>query len=249
MDLHDRYLQQASWTRDLRSYLFDRLDWHSAHRLLEVGCGTGAILRDLQTPTPDRSPGVPALFGVDRAATALNDCRLHARRAQLVRADALALPFPDRSFDITCCHFLLLWVNEPIAALREMKRVTVGHVLALAEPDYSRRRDAPSELVELGRLQTEALRRQGADVSIGARLATLFERAGLRIRETGAIKPWNSQPAPASRMRAEWDMLESDLRDIVSSEELDRYRQLDDAARRQGVRQLQVPTYFAWGQV
>ena len=30
MSLHARYLQQAAWTRDLRAYLFDRVEWRSA---------------------------------------------------------------------------------------------------------------------------------------------------------------------------------------------------------------------------
>ena len=50
-------------------------------------------------------------------------------------------------------------------------------------------------------------------------------------------------------MQAEWDTLEADLGDIVSFEEMDRFRQLDAHAREQGIRQLYVPTYFAWGQV
>jgi SAM-dependent methyltransferase len=249
MSLHDRYLQQAAWTRDLRHYLFDRADWRLADRLLEVGCGTGAILYDLEAPITCPHSEAPALFGVDLSRAALMESRRGGGRPKLVQADALALPFRDGTFDITYCHFLLLWVEEPLAALREMARITRGHVLALAEPDYSRRVDAPAELIELGRLQTEALRRQGADVKIGSRLAELFDRAGLQVRETGVIEPWDSQRDPASRMQAEWDMLEGDLGDTLSVEELGRFRQLDARARERGIRQLYVPTFFAWGQV
>jgi SAM-dependent methyltransferase len=248
MSLHDRYLQQAAWTRDLRQYLFERLDWRSTHRLLEVGCGTGAIFGDLEAPA-GLSPNSPALFGVDLSWEALRECRLHSRHAQLIQADALALPFPDQTFDLTYCHFLLLWVDDPLAALREMRRVTSGHVLALAEPDYSNRVDAPSQLIELGRLQTEALRQQGAEVSIGSRLAGLFEHAGLQVRETGIIESWNDQHLSPSDMQAEWDLLATDVAHILSPEELERFRQLDADARSRHVRRLYVPTHFAWGQV
>jgi SAM-dependent methyltransferase len=249
MSLHDRYVHQASWTRDLRAYLFDRVGHGSARRLLEVGCGTGAVLQQLETRAAGAAAIHQALFGLDLARAPLTQCRRHASRVHLAQADALALPFSDRAFDIAYCHFVLLWVDDPLAALREMKRVTSGHVLALAEPDYSHRVDAPSELMELGRLQTEALRRQGADVTIGSRLAELFDRAGLKIRETGPIEPWGGQRVSTSCMQAEWDMLEADLADTLSSQALERYRQLDAEARGRGARELCVPTYFAWGQV
>ena len=249
MNLHDRYLQQASWTRDLRAYLFAHAKWRSARRLLEVGCGTGAILRDLELASAGRKPGSAALFGLDNARVPLRECRRHAGRVHLAQADALALPFPDQAFDITYCHFLLLWVDDPVAALREMRRVTSGHVLALAEPDYSHRVDTPSEFIELGRLQTETLHQQGADVSLGSRLARLFEHAGLQIRETGVIEPWDGRSDSASHLQAEWDMLEADVGHLLSAEELQRYRQLDADARKRNIRQLYVPTYFAWGQV
>ena len=42
MDWHKRYTQQATWTRDLRSYLFEKAGLANARRVLEVGCGTGA---------------------------------------------------------------------------------------------------------------------------------------------------------------------------------------------------------------
>jgi hypothetical protein len=46
MDWHSRYLQQAGWTSKLRGYLFQRAGVDKASRVLEVGCGTGAVLKD-----------------------------------------------------------------------------------------------------------------------------------------------------------------------------------------------------------
>jgi ubiquinone/menaquinone biosynthesis C-methylase UbiE len=44
MNWHNRFLQQAGWTRDLRTYLFAQAGIERARRVLEVGCGTGAVL-------------------------------------------------------------------------------------------------------------------------------------------------------------------------------------------------------------
>ncbi|NTW13004.1 MAG: hypothetical protein HGA30_06805, partial [Anaerolineales bacterium] len=47
MNWHTRYSQQAKWTRDLRDYIFGKIKLDNAHHVLEVGCGTGAILSEL----------------------------------------------------------------------------------------------------------------------------------------------------------------------------------------------------------
>ncbi len=180
---------------------------------------------------------------------ALAQCRVNAPSAILARADALALPYPDAVFDITYCHFLLLWVKDPLRVLREMKRVTHGHVLALAEPDYSGRIDQPDELAPLGQLQTQALRDQGADVSLGSRLPDLFAAAGIRMREAGVIRPWPQAGGVPADLEAEWNTLQQDVGNRLSQVDLQRYRRLDERARAAGERLLYVPTYFAWGQV
>ncbi len=243
MNWHERYLQQAAWTRELRHYLFQRAGLAQAMRVLEVGCGTGAVLADIVTPA--------SLHGLDLALGSLEEARLHAPAAHLTRADALALPYQDGVFDITCCHFLLLWVSDPLQALSEMKRATRqgGYVLALAEPDYTARIDKPAELAVLGRWQTEALRLQGADPGLGARLADLFFRAGLRILETGSLQGRDRAALSLEEPEKEWAVLEADLGGWVPPLEIERMKILDQQAWRRGERILHVPTYFACGQV
>ena len=240
---HHRYRQQAAWTSDLRDYLFDKTNLFEACRILEVGCGTGAILSTLKTPA--------ALHGLDLDATALNEAHLHTPTTFLTRGDALALPYSNQSFDITYCHFFLLWVNDPLRALLEMKRVTKpnSYVLAIAEPDYTARSDQPSELAALGRLQNDSLQRQGADISIGARLADLFFQAGIQSIETGAIQSRGKDAISLEEWQNEWAVIASDLAESVPKKEIVRLKKLDEEAWRHGTRVLNVPTYFAWGQV
>jgi SAM-dependent methyltransferase len=240
MDWHRRFLQQAKWTRDLRAYLFKQAGLNRDSRVLEVGCGTGAILSELATHV--------WLHGLDIDFAALVQCHVHAPSTSLVQGDALQLPYSDRAFDIVYCHFLLLWVGDPLRALLEMKRVAKAgaHILAFAEPDYTARVDEPPELAPLGQRQAESLRRQGADPGLGARLADLFLRAGIELIETGTLQSAESDASPED-WEIEWAVIESDLAGFIPGEDIHKMRRLDQRARARGERVLYVPTYFAWG--
>ena len=240
MDWHTRYAQQAKWTHDLRVYIFKKVKLDDANRVLEVGCGTGAILSEFPSHIP--------LHGLDLDPAALAECRVHAPTASLVHGNALSLPYPNGSFEIVYCHFLLLWVRDPLQALLEMRRVAKsgGHIIAFAEPDYSHRIDKPNGLVQLGKWQTESLIKQGANPSLGARLAELFFQAGIKINEAGTIQGGENDASP-DEWEIEWAVIESDLAGSVSGENIQKMKTLDQQARARGERVCHVPTYFAWG--
>lgn len=237
MNWHSRYLQQASWTHDLRVYVFEQAGLADAQRVLEVGCGTGAVLRDLMTSA--------SLHGLDLVPASLAESRIHAPAVSLTCGDAHSLPYPDKSFDIAYCHFLLLWVNDPLLVVREMARVS-RTVLALAEPDYGQRVDEPPELATLGKWQTEALKRQGANPFFGARLAETFFQAGIKIVETGPIQS-QAVMRTSEDWENEWMVIQSDLEGIAPDGEIQKMKDIDEAARRRSERTLQIPTFFAWG--
>ena len=237
MNWHSRYLQQAAWTHDLRVYLFEQAGLANAQHVLEVGCGTGAVLRDLTTPA--------SAHGLDLEPASLAECRIHTPSASLTRGDGHFLPYPDKYFDIAYCHFLLLWVNDPLQVVREMARVS-RCVLALAEPNYCQREDKPDELATLGNWQTESLRRQGANPCFGAQLAETFYQAGIHLIETGPIQGQEVMRT-SEDWENEWRVIQSDLKGIAPSEEIQKMKSLDETARRRGERTLHVPTYFAWG--
>jgi SAM-dependent methyltransferase len=244
MNWHDRYLRQATWTRTLRSYLLDRSGFATARRVLEVGCGTGAVLAHL----PEASASV---YGLEIDRETIGQCREHAEAALLTCGDALAIPYASASFDVTFCHFLLLWIRDPLSALQEMKRVTApsGYVIAFAEPDYGARVDRPAELAWLGQRQNEALARQGAALRRGAELGRLFRQADIRILETGPIGPPEPGRLTAAEWESEWQVLQADLAGDISARDLQRLRELDRKAVLLGQHLLNVPTFFAWGQV
>jgi ubiquinone/menaquinone biosynthesis C-methylase UbiE len=243
MDWHARYTQQAGWTAQMRAYLFEQAGVKQARRLLEVGCGTGAVLADFA-----RRDG---LHGLDIDPNALSQSSRNVPGAALTCADGARLPYRAGAFDAVFCHFTLLWMHNPLEAVREMRRVTCtgGAVLALAEPDYGGRVDYPPELAELGGWQGTALKQQGADPGMGRKLAQVFSQAGLRRVAGGVIGgQWQGAP-PRSERDLEWQTLQYDLAGQVSVAQLEKMRALEESAWAEGSRVLFVPTFYAWGVV
>jgi ubiquinone/menaquinone biosynthesis C-methylase UbiE len=96
-----------------------RLALQPGERLLDLGCGTGALLRELAVRgAPDRLSGVdlsPAMVALARA-------RLPAA-VRLAVADAAALPFPAGSFDVVVSSSSFHFWPRPDRVLGELRRI------------------------------------------------------------------------------------------------------------------------------
>ena len=241
MDWHARYTQQAGWTAQTRRYLYEKAGLAKTTRVLEPGCGTGAVLADCPAG---------ALHGLDWDAQHLQVAQHTVPRARLVRANAVALPYASASLDACQTHYFLLWVDAA-RVMAEMRRVTRpgGVILALAEPDYGARIDCPAELAELGRLQGSALESQGADPRMGRKLASLFTAAGLQQVATGVMGGEWSARQLEDGWDLEWAALEADLAGSLPPKRLVELRRIDAAAWQHGERILFVPTFYAIGWV
>jgi SAM-dependent methyltransferase len=234
-----QFARQAGWTRATRAHLYRRANLLRAKRVLDVGSGTGAVTEDVAARTK------ADVVGVDLDPAMVAFARQRGGRAEYAPGDAHDLSFDDGEFDITLCHFLLLWCRDPARAAQEMVRVTRsgGAILVCAEPDYGGRIDHPD--LPLGHWQRQALRSEGADPCLGRRLRGLFSLPGVRRAEVGAIPGLWDVATLRAEFDAEWGLWERTLAGSVPAAELARVKTLDLEAIESGQRLAFMPVFYA----
>jgi len=242
-DWHNRFLRQSLWTTAIRNYVFKNTNLAPESRILEVGCGTGAVL--------SQNAKEFHAFGVDINLEYLNFAHKHFNSLHISQGDGHSLPYSVDVFDLVFCHYLLLWVEKPIKILQEFKRVckTGAKIIVFAEPDYGGRIDAPSELEDLGHAQTESLQSQGANPFIGRNLLQLAHSTGLKVLEFGVLGSQSTTEIDYAFLESEWEMLLHDLSGHIDQSELNRYYLLDRKAWEDGTRVLFIPTFYLHAEV
>jgi len=204
-------------------------------RLLEVGCGVGAVLAVLG----QEFPGV-RLFGIDINQAQLEIAREHLARAgveaTLRQSDALTLPFEDEFFD----HVWMMWLLEHIpsapAALREARRVLApGGAITAIEVDYSTCHAEPSTpaIEALFRAMVAGMAASGWS-DAGTRLPGWLHEAGFRDIDEGE-RPflWQGEDLSSQAGYAA-DVIESAfdaLAQVADTGENELRRGLDDLRR------------------
>src|SRR5688500_13037723 len=87
-----------------------------ADRVLDLGCGTGIVARLLR----ERLGGAARIIGLDVSAPMIAKARSIAPEIDWREANAMALPFEDRSIDLVLSQQMLQFVPDRAAALREI---------------------------------------------------------------------------------------------------------------------------------
>ena len=133
---YDRYARLLSLGQDprWRRFLVARLELQPDARVLDVATGTGAVAVELV-----RQHGC-SVVGVDRSTEMLAVARARiaaqglGSTIELHEARAEALPFAEGSFDALTVTYLLRYVDDPAATLRELARVVrPGGTVAMLE--------------------------------------------------------------------------------------------------------------------
>ncbi|OJJ47339.1 hypothetical protein ASPZODRAFT_96289 [Penicilliopsis zonata CBS 506.65] len=179
---HPSVLRAHTWRTARNSVAFVLPHVQPAMRILDLGCGPGSITVDLAAYVPSgHITGVDAVGSVLEQARALAQSR-GVRNITFTTGDANALPFADGAFDLVLVHQMLQHVADPVAILREMKRVTQrGGLVAVREADFGgfifHPRSAP--LDRWMELYAAVARRNGGEPHAGRRLHVWARQAGL----------------------------------------------------------------------
>ncbi len=191
-----RLEKQALFTA---SHSLPRFDAAPGMRVLDLATGVGAMAGQLLR----RYPGIQ-LVGVDLLERQLAEARRLHPEATYVQADAAHLPFPDASFERVHCSWLLEHVHEPVAVLREVRRVlTPGGVCHFIEVDNATLRTHPPcpEVQAMLAAQNRAQRAGGGDPFIGPKLAGYLGEAGFARVDIGPAPVHADASDPAGLRR------------------------------------------------
>lgn len=152
--------------------------------VLDVACGTGVVAKAVA----DRLAGDGQVIGLDLNPAMLAVAARTRPGIEWRQGDAERLPFPDEAFDVVTCQAALMFFPSPVAALREMARVTrpLGAVVVLV-PGRFESSDAYVRLAEVCATHVpgsgDLIRAYFAHGDIDA-LTALFVAAGLRVEVT-----------------------------------------------------------------
>jgi SAM-dependent methyltransferase len=132
------------WSRRVAAQFVPWLGVPPRRRWLDVGCGTGSLAAAaLALADPAAVVGVDPSLGFLIGANAGGDVGAHADgdagvRAACCAGDALALPFPDGTFDAVVSGLALNFVPDPPRAVAELARVArPGAVVGAFVWDYA----------------------------------------------------------------------------------------------------------------
>ncbi len=177
MDPHayDRYM--GRYSRLLAPQLADLAEVSAGQRVLDVGCGPGALTSELV-----KRVGAPAVAAVDPSEPFVRAAEERHPGIDVRRAAAEQLPFQDAVFDATLAQLVVLLMENPTVGMEEMVRVTRKRgVVAACVWDYAGGRGPVSVLWDAARELDPDLVDEShlAGVREG-HLGELFEDAGLQ---------------------------------------------------------------------
>jgi len=123
LTLHRRFgTNRYGWYR----WVFEQLELGRDPKILELGCGPGALWKR----TLEYTPASTFIVLSDFSAGMLGDCAhnlgTHAGRVRFCQLDARCLPFRDHSFDTIVANMMLYHVADRANAIRDIRRVLGG---------------------------------------------------------------------------------------------------------------------------
>lgn len=186
---HPSVLRSHGWrtAENSAAYLLPVID--ERDRVLDVGVGPGTITCDLA-----RRVSRGSVVGIDNAPAAVTATRQLAERQGVANltvqvGDVYDLSATDDHFDVVHAHQVLQHLSDPVAALREMRRVCrPGGTVGVRDADYAAMTWFPSApaLTRWRELYRATARYNHGEPDAGRRLKGWALAAGFAAVEAGA---------------------------------------------------------------
>jgi SAM-dependent methyltransferase len=181
-DAYDAFMGRYSIL--LAPKMADLAEVREDQHVLDVGCGTGALVRELVARV-----GGGAIAAVDPSAPFVEATRSRFPGIDVRQASAETLPFEDDAFDVSLAQLVVHFMADPVAGLTEMGRVTrPGGVVAASVWDHAGGQGPLGLFWRVARSLDPGVRDESA--LAGAReghLAELFATAGLRSVQPASL--------------------------------------------------------------
>ena len=130
-DAYDRFM--GRYSRHLAPQMADLAGVSPGQRVIDVGCGPGALTSELVARL-----GAASVAAVDPSPPFIEAVRERNPGVDVRQASADDLPFADASFDAALAQLVVHFMPDPVAGLREMARVTrAGGVVVACVWDHA----------------------------------------------------------------------------------------------------------------
>jgi SAM-dependent methyltransferase len=116
-EVYDQFM--GRYSRLLSSQMADFAAVRNGQRVIDVGCGPGALIAELVTRV-----GPESVAGVDPSEPFVAAARSRNPGVNVQRAPAEHLPFADATYDAALAQLVVHFMSDPVAGLAEMARVT-----------------------------------------------------------------------------------------------------------------------------
>jgi ubiquinone/menaquinone biosynthesis C-methylase UbiE len=196
-EIDKQFIRQAKWTKMFRNQIYHQIKLSKAKRILDAGCGTGVITKEI------REKYSAVITAVDKDSSMIEIAKEKVSNVDFRVEDVEYLSMKRNTFDVVITQYLFLWLKNPEKAIDEMARVCKknGFVVALAEPDYGGWIEYPD--MGLGKMHLKSLEKEGADPLIGRKLKYLFESAGLETTISVIAQVWDKKSL-SDNIEEEW---------------------------------------------
>src|SRR5438309_11728218 len=116
-DAYDRFM--GRYSVQLSSQLADFAGVAAGQRVIDVGCGPGALTAELVARVSATN-----VTAIDPSPTFVDAARARHPDVDVRQGSAESLPFADSTFDASLAQLVVHFMSDPVAGVSEMARVT-----------------------------------------------------------------------------------------------------------------------------